>query len=221
MPGRRLAAMVALLAFVTRPRRRLAVMVALLAFVTRPRRRLAVMVALLAFALAACSSGGGGGSATTAAGSAGGPPSTMTVSSTAFQANAAIPIRYTCKGDNTSPPLRWSAPPAGTTELALVVDDPDAPGGTFVHWVLYGIPAGQTQLAEGSVPSGATEGRNSAGNGYMGPCPPSGPAHHYRFTVYALSRSPGVKPDDDPKSAIDAISQAATAQGRLVGTFGT
>jgi Raf kinase inhibitor-like YbhB/YbcL family protein len=189
-----------------------------------PGRRRVGMVALVAFALGACSSGGGGGggsSVTTAAGSAGGPPSSMTVSSTAFQANAAIPVRYTCKGDNTSPPLRWSAPPAGTTELALVVDDPDAPGGTFVHWVLYGIPAGQTQLAEGSVPRGATEGRNSAGSGYMGPCPPSGPVHHYRFTVYALSRSPGVNPDDDPESAIDAIRQAATAQGRLVGSFGT
>jgi phosphatidylethanolamine-binding protein (PEBP) family uncharacterized protein len=87
--------------------------------------------------------------------------------------------------------------------------------------VLYGIPSSQTQLAEGSVPDGAREGRNSAGSGYSGPCPPSGPAHHYRFTVYALSRSPGVQPDDRPERAVDAIRQAATAQGQLVGTFGT
>jgi Raf kinase inhibitor-like YbhB/YbcL family protein len=192
--------------------------------VTLPGRYLPARRTLLALslglAMAACSSGGGGG-ATSGAGSGPGPSSTMTVSSTAFQPNAAIPVRYTCKGANTSPPLRWSAPPSGTTELALVVDDPDAPGGTFVHWVLYGIPASQTQLAEGSVPSRATQGRNSAGSGYTGPCPPSGPAHHYRFTVYALSRSPGVTPDDDPGRAIDAIRQAASAQGQLVGTFAT
>ncbi len=187
--------------------------------------RLGVLAGALVMALAACSSGGGGGggggAATTATGNGPGPSSTMTVSSTAFQANGTIPVRYTCKGQNVSPPLRWSAPPSGTSELALVVDDPDAPGGTFVHWVLYGIPASQTQLAEGSVPSGATEGRNSAGSGYTGPCPPGGPAHHYRFTVYALSRSPRVKPGDDPRQAIEAIRQAATAQGQLVGTFGT
>lgn len=190
----------------------------------RRRYRLALLAGALA-ALAACSSSGGGdggGNATpSTAGSGQAPASTMTVSSPAFAAGAAIPVRYTCKGDNLSPPLRWSAPPAGTAELALVVDDPDAPGGRFVHWVLSGIPASQTRLAEGEVPASARQARNSAGSGYTGPCPPSGPAHHYRFTVYALGRSAGVERDNAPQQAIAAIQAAAIAQGQLVGTFQT
>src|SRR6266511_1524838 len=105
---------------------------------------------------------------------------------------------------------------ATTGQLALVVDDTDAPGGTFVHWVMSGIPASQTQLAENAVPSGAREARD-----YTGPCPPSGPAHHYRVTVYALGRSPGIERGADPQQAIAAIQAAATAQGQLVGTFQT
>lgn len=183
---------------------------------TRRRLHLALLALPLA-ALAACSSsGGGGGGATTAATTGQAPASTMTVTSSAFNAGAAIPARYTCKGDNVSPPLQWSAPPSGTAELALVVDDPDAPGGTFVHWVMSGIPASQTRLAENTVPSGAREARD-----YTGPCPPSGPAHHYRFTLYALGRSPGIERGADPQQAIAAIQAAATAQGQLVGTFQT
>jgi Raf kinase inhibitor-like YbhB/YbcL family protein len=185
------------------------------------RLHLALLAGALALLAACSSSGGSGGAATTAAPGGQAPKSTMTVTSSAFADGAPIPARYTCKGDNLSPPLRWSAPPAGTTQLALVVDDPDAPGGTFVHWVLSGIPAGQTELASGAVPQGAVEGRNSAGSGYTGPCPPSGPAHHYRFTIYALDRSPGVQADTDPERAIADIQAAATAQGRLVGTFQT
>ena len=181
----------------------------------RPHHLALLAVALAA--LAACSSSGGdGGAAVTTAAGQQAPASTMTVTSSAFGAGAAIPVRYTCKGDNLSPPLRWSAPPAGTEELALVVDDPDAPGGTFVHWVMSGIPAGQTQLAENAVPSGALEARE-----YTGPCPPGGPAHHYRFTVYALGRSPGIQEGANPRRAIAAIQAAATAQGQLVGTFQT
>jgi len=185
------------------------------------RLHLPLLAGALALLAACSSSGGSGGGATTT--SAGGQAlkSTMTVTSPAFADGARIPVRYTCKGDNLSPPLKWSAPPAGTSQLALVVDDPDAPGGTFVHWVLTGIPAGQTQLGENAVPPGAAEGRNGAGSGYTGPCPPSGPVHHYRFTVYALNRSPGVQADTDPRQAIAAIQAAATAQGRLVGTFQT
>jgi Raf kinase inhibitor-like YbhB/YbcL family protein len=185
------------------------------------RPHLALLAGALAL-LAACSSSGGsgGGTAATSAPTGGqAPKSSMTVTSPAFADGAAIPVRYTCKGDNLSPPLRWSAPPSGSVQLALVVDDPDAPGGTFVHWVLSGIPAGQTELAENAVPPGALEGRNGAGSGYTGPCPPSGPAHHYRFTIYALKRSPGVQAGTDPQQAIAAIQAAATAQGRLLGTF--
>jgi Raf kinase inhibitor-like YbhB/YbcL family protein len=187
----------------------------------RPRYRLALLAGTLVI-LAACTRSAGQdarGPSTTASSSRQAPASTMTVTSPAFAAGAAIPVRYTCKGDNLSPPLRWSAPPAGTAELALVVDDPDAPGGTFVHWVLSGIPARQTQLGEGELPAPARQARNSAGSGYAGPCPPSGPAHHYRFTVYALGRPAGVERDDDPQRAIAAIQAAAIAQGQLVGTF--
>lgn len=183
---------------------------------TRRRYPLAFLSVALA-TLAACSSGGGGeAAATTAATTGPAPASTITVTSSAFSAGAAIPVRYTCKGDNLSPPLQWSAPPSGTAELALVVDDPDAPGGTFVHWVMAGIPASQTGLAENAVPPGAQEARE-----YTGPCPPSGPAHHYRFTLYALGRSPGIERGADPRQAIVAIQAAATAQGQLVGTFQT
>jgi Raf kinase inhibitor-like YbhB/YbcL family protein len=184
---------------------------------TRRRRYHRAFLAVALATLAACSSGGGGGTvATTAASGQQAPASTMTVTSSAFDAGGAIPVRYTCKGDNLSPPLRWSAPPSGTAELALVVDDPDAPGGTFVHWVMSGIPASQTQLAENAVPAGAREARE-----YTGPCPPSGPAHHYRFTLYALGRSPEVPQGADPRQAIAAIQAAATARGQLVGTFKT
>lgn len=186
---------------------------------TRRRYHLAFLAVALA-TLAACSSsggdgGGGGGAATTAGSGQRAPASTMTVTSSAFKQDAAIPVRFTCKGENLSPPLQWTAPPSGTKELALVVDDPDAPGGIFVHWVMAGMPASLRQLGENAVPQGAQQVRE-----YTGPCPPGGPAHHYRFTLYALGRSPDIQ-DKDPQEAISAIQGAATAQGQLVGTFGT
>jgi Raf kinase inhibitor-like YbhB/YbcL family protein len=187
--------------------------------VSMPTRRYHLVFLAVALAtLAACSSSGGGGgaAATTGPSTQRALASTMTVTSSAFKAGAAIPVRYTCKGDNLSPPLQWTAPPSGTAELALVVDDPDAPGGTFVHWVMAGIPASLRQLGENAVPEGAREARD-----YTGPCPPSGPAHHYRFTLYALGRSAGVQEGTDPVQAIGAIQAAATAQGQLVGTFQT
>src|SRR5215216_4283594 len=165
--------------------------------------------------LAACSSGAGTPRAERAL------PEPISVSSPAFAAGAAIPDRFTCEGDNRSPPLRWSGVPAGTVEVALVVDDPDAPRGTYVHWVLLAMSPADTELAEGAVPAGARQVRNSAGEAaYTGPCPPSGPAHHYRFTVYALQRKADVDGDASPGAAIAAIEAAATARGRLVGTFG-
>ena len=106
-----------------------------------------------------------------------------------FAAGGAIPRRFTCVGENVSPPLDWLGVPAGTVEVAVVVDDPDAPRGTYVHWVAVGIDPAHTELAEGALPPGARQGRNSAGKAaYSGPCPPGGPPHHYRFTVYALKR---------------------------------
>jgi Raf kinase inhibitor-like YbhB/YbcL family protein len=165
-------------------------------------------------ALAACSSGGG----------MRGPerelPETLAVSSPAFPPGGAIPARFTCSGEEVSPPLTWSKVPDGTAELALVVDDPDAPGGTYVHWVVAHLDPGQGGLAEGTLPAGAAQFPNSAGEAaWAGPCPPGGPEHHYRFTVYALGRRVEIAAGAEPADAVAAIEQAATARGRLVGTF--
>ena len=171
------------------------------------------MIGLLG--LAACSSGGGGPREERAL------PERIVVTSPAFAAGTAIPQRFTCAGENRSPPLAWSGVAAGTAEVALVVDDPDAPGGTYVHWVVTGLDPARPRLAEGTVPPGARQLPNSGGSAaYTGPCPPGGPAHHYRFTVYALERSPEVAGDADPEAAVQAIEAAATARGRLVATFG-
>ncbi|HSP71832.1 MAG TPA: YbhB/YbcL family Raf kinase inhibitor-like protein [Gaiellaceae bacterium] len=121
------------------------------------------------------------------------------LSSPAFAPGEPMPARYTCDGRDTSPPLRWTAPPRGTASLALTVTDPDAPGGTFVHWRLTGIPASARTLPAGSHAGG----RNSFGKtGYGGPCPPRGQAHRYVFVLRALGRSGTV-----------------LATARLVGTY--
>jgi Raf kinase inhibitor-like YbhB/YbcL family protein len=183
---------------------------------TRVRlRRMRWLLVLSLTGLAACSSGDGQPRAERAL------PEPITLSSPAFTEGAAIPQRFTCDGDNLSPPLRWSELPTGTVEVALVVDDPDAPRGTYVHWVVVGLDPASTKLAEGMVPPGARQLRNSAGKAaYTGPCPPGGPPHHYRFTIYALQRPPEVGDDARPEAAIQAIGAAATARGRLVGTYG-
>jgi Raf kinase inhibitor-like YbhB/YbcL family protein len=106
------------------------------------------------------------------------------------QAGARIETEFTCKGADVSPPMTWSAPPSGTKSLVLIVDDPDAPGGLFTHWVLYGIPADAHGLKKGQVPAGASEGQNDFGTvGYRGPCPPPGKPHRYMFTLYALDET--------------------------------
>jgi Raf kinase inhibitor-like YbhB/YbcL family protein len=165
--------------------------------------------------LAACSSGDGQPRAERAL------SEPITISSPAFTAGSPIPVRFTCDGDNLSPPLGWSGVPAGTVEVALVVDDPDAPRGTYIHWIVVGLDPATTKLAEATVPPGVRQVHNSAGKAaYTGPCPPGGPAHHYRFTIYALQRPPDVGDDASPQATIQAIEAAATARGRLVGTYG-
>src|SRR5947209_3810855 len=115
----------------------------------------------------------------------------MDLTSPAFREGDKIPVKYTCDGENISPPLGWTGVPAGTQSLALMVDDPDAPSGTFVHWAIRGIPPTVDRLEENAskagLPSGAKEGRNGAGRvGWFGPCPPSG-THHYVFHLYAVN----------------------------------
>lgn len=116
----------------------------------------------------------------------------MKLQSNAFSANGMIPPRYTCDGGDFSPDLRWDDPPSKTQSLVLIVDDPDAPSGIFVHWVLYDIPTTTRQLPEAvspdapSLEGGGKQGKNDFGNlGYGGPCPPSG-VHRYFFKLYAL-----------------------------------
>jgi Raf kinase inhibitor-like YbhB/YbcL family protein len=146
-------------------------------------------------------------------------PPTMVLRSQAFSQNQAIPQEFTCDGKGVSPPLRWSAPVGGTRSVALLVEDPDAPDGTFVHWTAWGIPGNIVALPAGAKP--AHEGANSKGDtGWTPPCPPGGKPHRYVFTVYDL-RAPltledGAKPDE----VRAAISKEALAKGTLIGTFG-
>jgi Raf kinase inhibitor-like YbhB/YbcL family protein len=116
----------------------------------------------------------------------------LQVSTTAFAEGQMIPKKFTCDGPDVSPQLSWKATPAGAQSMALIVDDPDAPAGTWVHWVLYGLPASVTDLPEGiekqeQLSNGARQGRNDFGRiGYAGPCPPPGKPHRYFFKLYAL-----------------------------------
>jgi Raf kinase inhibitor-like YbhB/YbcL family protein len=144
-------------------------------------------------------------------------PGSITVTSPAFADGAPIPEEFTCRGAGSSPPLAWTGLPSSTRSVALVVLDPDAPGGTFVHWVLFAMPPVQQDLATGTPPPGTMQALNSAGGrGWTPPCPPSG-THHYRFTVYALGHPPDVQEGADPQTAISAIRDAAVAEGTLTG----
>lgn len=146
-------------------------------------------------------------------------PDVITVRSPAFRDGRPIPARFTCDGDGLSPPLAWDSVPDDAAALALVVDDPDAPRRTFVHWVVLDMPAETTGLDTDGLPAGAVQARNSAGHAsYFGPCPPSG-THHYRFTVYALSQRTGLRDGAELDRALRAVESTATAQGRLVGTY--
>jgi Raf kinase inhibitor-like YbhB/YbcL family protein len=146
-------------------------------------------------------------------------PEMITVTSTAFEHDQPIPTRFGCDGDGASPALAWEGVPDAARALALVVDDPDAPHGTFTHWIVLDIDPTARSVAEGAVPSGARQARNSTGDaGYKPPCPPSG-THHYRFTVYALSQPTGLPDGTGLDRALQAVDKAAIGRGRLVGTF--
>jgi Raf kinase inhibitor-like YbhB/YbcL family protein len=143
----------------------------------------------------------------------------------AFQPNQPIPRKYTCDGGDCSLPLSWSDPPAGTKSFALIVDDPDAPAGTWVHWVLYEIPPNTKDLPEGlpgteRVANGAVQGKNDFGKlGYGGPCPPRGPTHHYHFKLYALADQIRLKPRATKAQLLEAMRGHILGQVELVGTY--
>ncbi len=124
----------------------------------------------------------------------------FTMTSTAFNNGQDMPRKYTCEGQDVSPPLNWSDAPQGTQSYALIADDPDAPGGTWVHWVLYDLPATTHQLPEGvakteEISGGGRQGINDFRKvGYGGPCPPPGNPHRYFFKLYALNSALKLKP---------------------------
>lgn len=140
----------------------------------------------------------------------------INVSSSAFENNGMIPRKYTCDGENINPPLEFADIPDGTKSLVLIVDDPDAPMGTFTHWVIWGIEPG-VKIEENSVPG--IEGRNSFRKvSYGGPCPPSG-THRYFFTVYALDADINMKPGASRNEVEKAMEGHIIAKGQLMGKY--
>ena len=150
----------------------------------------------------------------------------FTLTSTAFRDGAAIPVKHTCDGGDVSPPLAWSGAPAGTRCFALIADDPDAPAGSWVHWVVYNLPAAVSELPENVAKvealdlAGARQGRNDFRRpGYGGPCPPPGPAHRYFFTLYALDAPLTLKAGAQSKDVGTAMQGRVLGSAQLLGTY--
>jgi Raf kinase inhibitor-like YbhB/YbcL family protein len=169
------------------------------------RRVLAVASALLAM---------GGGSAMA-----------FELKSPSFPPGGGIPVEHTCDGRDVSPALRWTSPPPKTKSFALIADDPDAPGGTWVHWVLYAIPAAAGEVAEGvpprdSVAGVGVQGANDFGKvGYRGPCPPRGPAHRYFFKLYALDTELSLPAKKSKAELLKALEGHVLGQAELMGRY--
>jgi Raf kinase inhibitor-like YbhB/YbcL family protein len=147
-------------------------------------------------------------------------PAGIILESPAFSPGGQIPVRYTCDGEDVSPPLRWSGIPVRARSLAMLMEDEDAKG--FAHWTVLNIPRHADRLAEGRTPPGAIETENSFGDKrYGGPCPPDDdPPHHYRFALYALSKRLVLGGKASPDDVRDAVGETALARGELTGTFG-
>ena len=149
---------------------------------------------------------------------------TLKLTSTAFEEGGTIPAQYTCDGQNISPPLAWSGAPEGTKTLALIADDPDAPRGTWVHWVVYNIPASEKGLAENAparenLDNGARQGTNDFKKiGYGGPCPPSG-THRYFFKLYALDTDLNLPSGATKDQLLKATESHVLAEGQLMGRY--
>jgi Raf kinase inhibitor-like YbhB/YbcL family protein len=146
--------------------------------------------------------------------------------SKAFRPGEAIPKPYTGDGADRSPPLAWSEPPSGTESLALVCDDPDAPRGTWVHWVLFNLPAQTRELQEGvpgteTLGNGAKQGKNDFGKiGYGGPAPPRGKPHRYFFKLYALDVAVDLPAGASKAQLVGAMKGHILAEGQLMGNYG-
>ena len=150
------------------------------------------------------------------------------ISSPAFSEGERIPTKYTCEGQDVSPPLVWSEPPLATQSLALTLEDPEdatAPGGVFTHWILFNIPSDSLKISEGvptqaELSSGALQSKNDFERiGYGGPCPDGSGPHRYRFTLYALNCLLDLEASVSKKQVLDSIQEHILAQGELIGIY--
>jgi hypothetical protein len=155
----------------------------------------------------------------------GGTAMALTLSSSAFKPGGEIPKQYTCEGADVSPALQWAGAPAGTKSFALIADDPDAPVGTWVHWVVYDLPGDATALPQG-IPTKDTlagDGKQGVNDfrkvGYGGPCPPPGKPHRYFFKLYALDAPTNLKPRASKAEVLRAIEGHVLAQAELMGMY--
>jgi Raf kinase inhibitor-like YbhB/YbcL family protein len=152
-------------------------------------------------------------------------PMIIKITSSSFAEGQPIPSKYTCDGENISPPLSWDKAPDSVESFALVCDDPDAPAGTWVHWVLYDLPATIRDLPEATetkeeVLNGGRQGRNDFKQiGYGGPCPPKGRPHRYYFKLYALDRELNLKSGATKGEVENAMKGHILAEGALMGTY--
>jgi Raf kinase inhibitor-like YbhB/YbcL family protein len=191
---------------------------------------LAVLVLLIGMGTVACGGNGDENGAPPPGDENGAPPAgdengappeevEMELTSAAFADGGTIPADYSCDGQDISPALSWSGAPQGTQSFALILDDPDSPGGDFTHWVIFNIPADATGL-EAATTDGALQGENDFGTiGYRGPCPPSGSSHHYRFTLYALDIILELDAGATRAQLLDVMASHILAQAELVGVY--
>ncbi len=148
----------------------------------------------------------------------------LKIFSSAFENGGMIPSKYTCDGEDISPPISWSGLPEGTKSIAIINDDPDAPMGTWVHWVIYNIPHTAKGLPENikrieKLPDGTLQGKNSGGRiGYGGPCPPSG-THRYFFKIYALDKVLDLKPGATKETLLSAMKGHILAESQFYGKY--
>jgi Raf kinase inhibitor-like YbhB/YbcL family protein len=144
----------------------------------------------------------------------------MNISSPSFELGKPIPVKFSCSGENISPELQWKGVPAAAKSLALIVDDPDAPMGTWTHWVIYNLPPNTSGLPEGIFTNLGTQGLNSSRrNAYMGPCPPPGKPHRYFFKIYATDLEPNLPEGLTADKLYSQLNSHILAAGEWMGTF--
>ena len=189
------------------------------------RTALAAACAIVALIAVACGNAPGGASVTDTPSAQGTGSTGFVLTSDAFGPGAAIPSKYTCDGQDVSPPLDWSGQPAKTAAFALLVQDPDAPSGVFTHWVVFNLPAGVHILPESTsqaerLGDGGVQGRGDSRQiGYYGPCPPPGKPHRYVFSLYALDRMLSLAPGATQQQVTDAMRGRVLGQAQLVGIY--